>query len=77
MKTFALGFLALTALSTAALADRTDIDPRDREPIFRPSTSVVESEGVIIDTRTMDAGRPLSAFERLQRQSEENENSGH
>ena len=70
MKTFALGFLALTTLSTAALADRTDIDPRDRMSIVR--TSVVESEGAM-----MNARGPLTASERLQRQSEENENSGH
>jgi hypothetical protein len=69
MNKFALGFLALTAISTAALAERTDIDPRDRMPVA--GTSVVESEGAM-----MPAGGSLSAFERVQLQSAENENGG-
>lgn len=86
MKKIALSLIAIAALSTSALA-RTDIDPRDRDgATWAPAAAMsYATEAAAMKVKTIRYSgevmpdrdpKTLTAFERLQLQSMENENSG-
>ena len=66
MKKIILSLATLAALSTASFAERTDIDPRDRNGAFVASVQAGSALAVAGD----------SNFDRVNAQSAENENSG-
>ena len=75
MNKIIISLAALAALSTAALAERTDIDSRDRDQYSGYSVQVQESAPLYVgSSATGKAG--LTAYERTLLQSMENENSG-
>jgi hypothetical protein len=74
MKKIILGLVALTALSGAALAERTDIDPRDRN-WSAGSASVTGDEAALLVKGGTVSKQGLSSYERVMQQSIENENS--
>ena len=75
MNKIILSLAALAALSTAALADRTDIDPRDRDLNSGYSVQIQDTAPLYVgSSATGKAG--LTAYERTLQQSMENENSG-
>lgn len=75
MKKIALSFVTLAALSSAALAFERSDDDRVRAPAVGTTYSSSESAGF---TAAGDANSKagISAYERLQLQSQENENGG-
>ncbi len=76
MKKIIIGLFAIASLSTAALAsDRTDIDPRDRAQTDGVTLSTNESAPLYVVNSSADE-TGLSAYDRLQAQAAENENSG-
>ena len=74
MKNIALGLFALATLSTAALAaDRTDIDPRDRQQWNGSAT--VQTEAFAVKENSGEKSN-LTAYERSRLQAAENESGG-
>ncbi|WP_373504637.1 hypothetical protein [Aestuariivirga sp.] len=75
MKKIALGLFALATLSTAALAaDRTDIDPRDRQQ-WNGSTMVQTEVAPFAVKQNIHSPARLTAYERSRLQAEANENN--
>lgn len=82
MNKIALTLAALAALSSAALASQRGYDLRDSDTYFGKYATASQSN---VDVNAFAAAEGaaaegkagLTAFERLQLQSQENENSGH
>lgn len=74
MKKIVLSLAVLASLSGVALA-KSDIDPRDRQPLFQTNAAQTEIAPLLVNSEPVSNGG-LSAFERTQRQAEINENSG-
>ncbi len=75
MNKIILSLAALAALSTAALAARTDIDPRDRDQNSGYWVQVQDTAPLYVG-RSATGKAGLTAYERVLLQSQENENSG-
>lgn len=76
MNKIILGLIAAASLSTAALAsERTDIDPRDRAQTEGVSVWSSDTAPLLVNGHAVSKSG-LTAYERLQLQSAENENSG-
>ena len=78
MKKIILSLATLAALSTASFAERTDIDPRDRND-HGSSVAMIQA-GSAGGTSSLlaveDATAGMSNFDRVNAQSAENENGG-
>ncbi len=76
MNKIILGLIAAASISTAALAnERTDIDPRDRNQSAGVSVWSDDTAPLLVSGHAVSKSG-LTAFERVQAQSAENENSG-
>lgn len=78
MKNIAISLFALAAISTVAFAGESrGYDLRDSDTYFGKYSTQLTNETTNTNAITvMDAGRPLTSFERLKWQSEENEIGG-
>jgi len=78
MKNIAISLFALAAISTVAFAGESrGYDLRDSDTYFGKYSKQLTDEATSTNAITaMDAGRPLTSFERLKWQSEENEIGG-
>lgn len=77
MKKIALTLAALAALSSAALASQRGYDLRDSDTYFGKYATASQSNVDVNAFAAAEGKAGLTAFERLQLQSQENENSGH
>ena len=79
MKKIAISLIALAAVSTVAFAgENRGYDLRDSDTYFgKYSTQLTDKATNTSAISVMDAGRPLTNFERMKWTSAENENSGH
>ena len=76
MNKIILSLAALAALSTASFAaERTDIDPRDRDQTSGYTLQINEVAPLYVGSGIASKAG-LTAFERTQLQSAENENGG-
>ncbi|MDP1699359.1 MAG: hypothetical protein Q8L53_00150 [Aestuariivirga sp.] len=78
MKKIAVSLFSLAALSTAAFAGESrSYDLRDSDTYFGKYSNQMNDSSTSTNAITvMDSVRPLTNFERLMLQSEENQNGG-
>lgn len=78
MKKIAISLFALAAVSTAAFAGESrGYDLRDSDTYFgKYSNQLMDNSTSTSAITVMDARRPVTNFERMKWQSEENENGG-
>ena len=78
MKKIAISLFALAAVSTVAFAgENRGYDLRDSDTYFgKYSNQLKDSSTSTSAITVMDAVRPVTNFERMKRQSEENESGG-
>ena len=79
MKKITISLLALAAVSTAALADQNRGDVRDSDTYFGKYSNQVKKESTSSNAFAVakDDTGALTAFERMKKTQEENENGGH
>ena len=79
MKKITISLLALAAVSTAALADQNRGDVRDSDTYFGKYSNQVKKESTNSNAFAVakDDTGALTAFERMKKTQEENENGGH
>lgn len=78
MKKIAISLFALAAVSTVAFAGESrGYDLRDSDTYFGKYSTQLTNEATSANAiAVMDAGHPVTNFERMKWQSEENENGG-